>query len=193
MNREQLFRHPMAFLHPSSTSELHVIEESDCEDDFSASPLSEDEGLTPMESNEEVDQIEENIDAWDEMRNLSRSIGSSLLKAQASSLKKRVREVVLYCATVKNTRKDNAKQEGAENVDVGEEKCSRKKRRFSNSAIGLGERNVRQEQENLVKKMDRMRRMASILQRLDMAHSHLRSELDDLLDEAQREHMCDEL
>lgn len=166
-----------------------MIEESDSEDDFSASPLSEDEGLTPMESNEEVDQIEENIDAWDEMRNLSRSIGSSLLKAQASSLKKRVREVVLYCATVK----DNAKQQGAENVDVGEEKCSRKKRCFSNSAIGLGERNVHQEQENLVKKMDRMRRMASILQRLDMAHSHLRSELDDLLDEAQREHMCDEL
>ena len=191
MNREQLFRHPMAFLQPSSTSELHVIEESDSEDDFSASPLSEDDGLTPMESNEEVDQIEENIDAWEEMGNLSRSLGSSLMKAQASSLKKRVREVVLYCAT--HTRKDNAKQQGAENVDVGEEKCSRKKHCFSNSAIGLGERNVRQEQENLVKKMDRMRRMASILQRLDMAHSHLRSELDDLLDEAQREHMCDEL
>ena len=170
-------------LHPSN-NDCNVIEVSDCEE-ADIHTVAE---LKSANNAGRIDYIESVVNAWNEMSEQSRSLSSSFMISQASSLKKRVREVAYQTCT--KSQEENSINDS---VDVADRRQPpRRKNLMTNSTSTINQGiDLEHEKERLVNRMSQMRRMALIFQSLDRAHLLLRTELDELLEEAQREHIYD--
>ena len=166
-----------------STSNCHVIEVSDSEESTFRCVAD----LTSSSTIGKIDSIERLVNVWDEMSEQSRSFSSSFMISQVRLLKKRVREVAYQTDTQNQAEKSI---NGSVDDVVSEGQPLRKQQLMKRSTTTINQDiDLEHEKERLLKRMSQMRRLALIFQSLDRTHSLLRTELHELLEEAQREHI----
>ena len=151
--------------------------------------INEENSVNEEESPTDEHCLEDALDAMQEINSLVRKIGQSLIKREVAALKRSAQEIAQRCCE----SIPQGEQQRDDSTSSTPEGASNKRRRVSGyeedvteqkSVVQVGEKDaLLRRTAHMLRRMDRMKRMKTVLVCLNNSHGLLEQEINGILDE----------